>query len=327
MLMSDRKAFGLMMSKSADPADPTGANQASDYTPADPDPGYTDTVVTYTDKSGVHSYILRTKNPDNGGSTGAGSVDPTATGNAGTMQMTGPAGSGATFTLGVTGTSSGNGGTVFTPAPPWMPGVDCPTNVTSFPAGSMCDWTTIFNWSYYVNLYPDLAAAIGNDPAHLFQHFRDNGIGEGRQAAPNWSVDAYIARYADLAAWLNPPGMDLSLLPANRMMAVAHWFKHGMAEGRVGTPVPPGDGTGQGLPPSPPPPIIMQGPPPMLTPPNSTYTPATVLTDKGGDITQLTGGGGEQPITVAVAQPKSMMVPLIGVGAALYLLSRLGKGA
>ena len=66
---------------------------------------------------------------------------------------------------------------------------------TSTPATGIA---LVFNAAYYLNRYPDLKAAFGNDEAKALAHFRNNGMKEGRQGCAGFNPVAYRARYADL---------------------------------------------------------------------------------------------------------------------------------
>ena len=79
---------------------------------------------------------------------------------------------------------------------------------------------------YYLESYPDLKAAFGNDYNRARQHWLDNGIREGRQSSSSFGVADYLNRHADLK----------SAFGSNYDAALNHWASNGMQEGR--NPVP-----------------------------------------------------------------------------------------
>lgn len=86
------------------------------------------------------------------------------------------------------------------------------------------DYSPVFDTSYYMNKYPDLKAAFGNDKEKLFAHFLTYGIKEGRQAAEVFNVLAYKLRYSDLQKAF---GNNLSAY-------YKHYIEFGRKEGRKG---------------------------------------------------------------------------------------------
>ena len=86
------------------------------------------------------------------------------------------------------------------------------------------DYAPVFNPDYYLNKYPDLKQAFGNNASQAFSHFINNGINEGRTASPDFSVTVYRDRYADLR---NAFGNNLQLY-------VQHYLTNGIYEGRSG---------------------------------------------------------------------------------------------
>lgn len=57
---------------------------------------------------------------------------------------------------------------------------------------------TIFNPTDYAEMYPDVAAAFGNDENKLFEHYLVFGVGEDRAPSKSFNVNAYASSYADL---------------------------------------------------------------------------------------------------------------------------------
>lgn len=89
------------------------------------------------------------------------------------------------------------------------------------------DYSAVYNYNYYLNLYPDLKALYQNDDVSLIEHFVLSGMKEGRQGAANFNVMSYLYTYSDLRqAFRNN-------LPAYYM----HYITSGRAEGRKATGV------------------------------------------------------------------------------------------
>lgn len=80
-----------------------------------------------------------------------------------------------------------------------------------------------FDSDFYVNCYPDLKAAFGNDANAAYNHYLTYGIKEGRIASPVFDVKAYIRNYPDLQAAF---GNDYEA-------AYNHFLTNGMNEGRL----------------------------------------------------------------------------------------------
>jgi hypothetical protein len=60
------------------------------------------------------------------------------------------------------------------------------------------DYSRVYNYTYYVNKYPDIKKAFGNDENAVIRHFVNNGMKEGRQGSANFNLQKYKSRYADL---------------------------------------------------------------------------------------------------------------------------------
>lgn len=97
-------------------------------------------------------------------------------------------------------------------------------------------WTSRLDPGYYVNQYPDLKQAFGNDGRKLMEHWIAYGQYEGRSPNPTVSDEGrrnalsvnldtrfYADRYPDLKQAF---GYDAQRL-------YEHWMNHGRAEGRV----------------------------------------------------------------------------------------------
>lgn len=87
------------------------------------------------------------------------------------------------------------------------------------------DYSPVYDFSYYVNRYPDVKSAFGNNPVGAMQHFVNYGMSEGRQGSKDFSVDAYRNRYSDLA----------TAFGTNNTAYYLHYINFGRKEGRVGT--------------------------------------------------------------------------------------------
>ena len=85
------------------------------------------------------------------------------------------------------------------------------------------DYSPVFNAEYYLNAYPDLRAAFGNDAQAALRHFIQYGMKEGRIGCSSFNVHIYRERYTDLQAAF---GADL---PAYYL----HYLQHGYREHRV----------------------------------------------------------------------------------------------
>ncbi|MBQ9609305.1 MAG: CAP domain-containing protein [Lachnospiraceae bacterium] len=84
------------------------------------------------------------------------------------------------------------------------------------------DYSSVYDYSYYINKYSDLKSAFGSNQAAAFNHFINNGMNEGRQASEDFNVSIYKANYADLRAAY---GNDLKSY-------YLHYINHGKKEGR-----------------------------------------------------------------------------------------------
>lgn len=85
------------------------------------------------------------------------------------------------------------------------------------------DYSSVYDFNYYVNAHPDLKAAYGNDDLAALEHFVRFGMSEGRQAAANFGPERYRDRYVDLQAAF---GDDWSAY-------YRHYLDQGIREGRV----------------------------------------------------------------------------------------------
>lgn len=65
------------------------------------------------------------------------------------------------------------------------------------------DYAAVYDYNYYINLYPDLKKAYKWNEYALLQHFVEHGMDEGRQASKNFNVYYYQRNYADLRSAFN----------------------------------------------------------------------------------------------------------------------------
>lgn len=89
------------------------------------------------------------------------------------------------------------------------------------------DYAPVFDAEYYLNKYPDLKAAFGNDSSAALNHFITFGIKEGRQGCDDFSIDIYKGNYPDLR----------KAFGNNNDAYVAHYLEYGLKEGRDGLEV------------------------------------------------------------------------------------------
>lgn len=87
------------------------------------------------------------------------------------------------------------------------------------------DYSAVYDFNYYINKYPDIKAAYGNNPAGALQHFVQYGMNEGRQGSASFYVWYYRGNYADL---IMAYGDDLKPY-------YIHYVNFGQKEGRVAT--------------------------------------------------------------------------------------------
>ena len=84
------------------------------------------------------------------------------------------------------------------------------------------DYHAVYDFNYYVNKYPDIKKAYGNDPVGALLHFVRFGMTEGRQGRASFNVQNYKKNYSDLQkAYGN-----------NTRAYYIHFLTHGVYEGR-----------------------------------------------------------------------------------------------
>lgn len=84
------------------------------------------------------------------------------------------------------------------------------------------DYAAVYNYNYYVNKYPDIKRAFGNNDYKALQHFALYGMNEGRQGSANFDVGSYYNRYADLRRAFG----------TNWQRYYIHYIRYGRLEGR-----------------------------------------------------------------------------------------------
>lgn len=87
------------------------------------------------------------------------------------------------------------------------------------------DYSSIYNYNYYVSAYPDIKQAFGLDDARTLEHFVKCGMNEGRQGCATFNVRSYKNTYSDLRKAFNSDLKSYYL----------HYISCGRREGRVAT--------------------------------------------------------------------------------------------
>lgn len=87
------------------------------------------------------------------------------------------------------------------------------------------DYSSVYDFSYYMNRYPDLKRLYGGNKNAALQHFINYGMSEGRQGSKEFNVDAYRDRYPDLKAAFG----------TNNASYYMHYINFGRKEGRIAT--------------------------------------------------------------------------------------------
>ena len=86
------------------------------------------------------------------------------------------------------------------------------------------DYGAVYNYNYYVNKYPDIQAAYGDDDIAVLEHFVNCGMNEGRIASTNFNEQQYVSRYADLQGAFGTDSRSYYI----------HYLTFGIREGRIG---------------------------------------------------------------------------------------------
>ncbi len=90
-----------------------------------------------------------------------------------------------------------------------------------------------FDWKFYINLYPDLIKAGIDNENKALEHWKINGINEGRSC--NKFIEREKKIYKDFN-WLNYINNYHDLQEAginNKAQALLHWIRYGKYEGRI----------------------------------------------------------------------------------------------
>ena len=95
------------------------------------------------------------------------------------------------------------------------------SNYTTFLNG--VDYSDVYDYNFYINKYPDLKKAFGDDENKTLNHFVNFGMKEGRQAKADFNVFAYICKYSDLR----------NVYRYNYKSYYSHFMRNGKKEGRV----------------------------------------------------------------------------------------------
>ena len=85
------------------------------------------------------------------------------------------------------------------------------------------DFSPVYDYDFYQQNNPDVAAAFGYDDMATFGHFLAHGMNEGRRASADFDIGTYVRNYEDLR---NAFGWDLPKY-------YIHYIEFGKAEGRV----------------------------------------------------------------------------------------------
>lgn len=84
------------------------------------------------------------------------------------------------------------------------------------------EFKQVYNFNYYIEKYPDIKQAFGNDPEKALEHFVKHGMEEGRSGNADFNVHAYKNNYSDLRAAFGD----------NLEKYYIHYLRYGVEEGR-----------------------------------------------------------------------------------------------
>ena len=87
------------------------------------------------------------------------------------------------------------------------------------------DYSSVYDYNYYISKYSDLRNAFGTDDVSTLQHFVVCGMNEGRQAKETFDVHSYKNKYSDLYQNFGD----------NLKMYYIHYIYCGKEEGRQGS--------------------------------------------------------------------------------------------
>ncbi len=65
------------------------------------------------------------------------------------------------------------------------------------------DYSSVYNYDYYINRYPDLMKAFGNNDIAALKHFVDYGMSEMRHGNEAFDINSYYLTYQDLRVSFN----------------------------------------------------------------------------------------------------------------------------
>jgi hypothetical protein len=82
---------------------------------------------------------------------------------------------------------------------------------------------SVFDWDYYYDNNPDVVSK----GADLYDHWKNNGIREGRQGAPEFHAKYYRDRYIDVQQLCKA---------SDEVCTITHWVNNGVEGGRQGSP-------------------------------------------------------------------------------------------
>ncbi|MGN0437424.1 MAG: CAP domain-containing protein [Lachnospiraceae bacterium] len=104
----------------------------------------------------------------------------------------------------------------------YLDGDDYTTNMPAIYNG--VDYSAVFNYSYYVKQYPELAERYGNSPEVILAYFVKYGMKRGHVASAEFNIEYYKNRYVGLR----------NLFGNNLKSYYIHYIKYGKNEGRDG---------------------------------------------------------------------------------------------
>lgn len=127
-----------------------------------------------------------------------------------------------------TESSSSSFSTEVTPSPEVSPSPTVsptPTPLENYPTVyDGIDYAPVYNFNYYIQAYPDLAAAFSSNPEGALKHFATFGMKEQRQAIADFNEKSYRYAYKDLR----------KAFGSNYAKYYLHYIQYGKKEGRNG---------------------------------------------------------------------------------------------
>ncbi len=90
------------------------------------------------------------------------------------------------------------------------------------------DYSSVYNYEYYIQHNPDVAKAYNGDDVATLNHFIEYGMGEGRQASESFDEQSYYFEYPDLR---RAYGVN------DKKAYYLHYINYGKSEGRKATGV------------------------------------------------------------------------------------------